>query len=199
MTDWVRSLLAPALCPGDLAVDLTAGNGHDTLFLCRSVGCTGRVLAFDVQRRALRQTAARLGAEGLHPVFVSDSDPRPGREPGVYLIQDCHARLAGYLPAAPSAVVANLGYLPGGDHTVMTQPDTTLAALRAALESLRCGGRLAVVVYVGHAGGEAESDGVRMLLSQLPTRQWQVLSLRAANRPQAPTLLVAEKLRSATS
>ena len=35
--------------PGAFALDATAGNGHDTLFLCRLVGAAGRVLAFDVQ------------------------------------------------------------------------------------------------------------------------------------------------------
>jgi hypothetical protein len=55
------------------------------------------------------------------------------------------------------------------------------------------------VTYVGHGGGRAESDEVRALLCRLPARQWQVLSLDAANRPHAPVLLVAEKLRPPAS
>lgn len=46
----------PAVCaqvlrPGDVAVDATAGNGHDTLFLAQAVGPSGTVYAIDVQVR----------------------------------------------------------------------------------------------------------------------------------------------------
>ena len=45
---------------GDVAVDATMGNGGDTAFLCKLVGETGHVYAFDVQQEALDRTAARL-------------------------------------------------------------------------------------------------------------------------------------------
>ena len=48
-----QRLLSEVLQPGDLAVDLTAGNGSDTLFLAQTVGPTGTVLAFDIQVQAL--------------------------------------------------------------------------------------------------------------------------------------------------
>ena len=38
---------------GDLAVDATAGNGHDTVFLAQAVGETGKVFAIDVQAAAI--------------------------------------------------------------------------------------------------------------------------------------------------
>ena len=50
---------------GDVAVDATMGNSGDTAFLCKLVGETGRVYAFDVQEEALERTAARLEAAGL--------------------------------------------------------------------------------------------------------------------------------------
>ncbi len=37
------------LLPGDIAVDATMGNGHDTQMLCELVGESGHVYAFDVQ------------------------------------------------------------------------------------------------------------------------------------------------------
>lgn len=45
---------------GDLVVDATAGNGHDTLFLAGLVGDSGRVLAFDVQEAAMAATRKRV-------------------------------------------------------------------------------------------------------------------------------------------
>jgi len=56
--------------PWPVAVDGTAGNGHDTLFLARLVGARGLVHAFDVQPRALARTAERLAAAGLEERVV---------------------------------------------------------------------------------------------------------------------------------
>jgi ubiquinone/menaquinone biosynthesis C-methylase UbiE len=39
------------LRPGDVAVDATCGNGHDTLFMAQCVGPSGCVHAVDVQVR----------------------------------------------------------------------------------------------------------------------------------------------------
>lgn len=44
ITEWCRSLIRPQVKPGDLCIDATMGNGHDTLFLSQLVGPSGRVL-----------------------------------------------------------------------------------------------------------------------------------------------------------
>ena len=68
--DWnalgvTHRFLAEHVKPGSFAVDATAGNGGDTAFLCRLVGEGGRVLAMDIQPKAVENTRARLLAEGL--------------------------------------------------------------------------------------------------------------------------------------
>lgn len=99
--------------PGAFALDATAGNGHDTLFLCRLVGAAGRVLAFDVQPQAVENTNARLRENGCGQV---------GRA-----VLDSHANLAAYAaPGSVDAAVFNLGYLPGGDHGVFTTPGVSV-------------------------------------------------------------------------
>ena len=45
---------------GDVCVDATVGNGHDTCFLAKLVGEQGRVLGFDVQEEALVKTQQLL-------------------------------------------------------------------------------------------------------------------------------------------
>jgi len=57
--------IAEVLGDGDLAIDATLGNGHDTLFLAKRVGDTGRVWGFDVQAVALAHTRRRLQAHGV--------------------------------------------------------------------------------------------------------------------------------------
>ena len=49
---------------GDVAVDFTMGNGHDTAFLSKTVGKGGHVYAFDVQEMALASTAENLEKMG---------------------------------------------------------------------------------------------------------------------------------------
>lgn len=51
-----------------LAIDATAGNGHDTLFLANELGAGGQVAAFDIQLTALEQTAQRLRSAGIKSV-----------------------------------------------------------------------------------------------------------------------------------
>lgn len=150
LTELAHALLAETVGPGSRAVDATAGNGHDTVFLARRVGPAGRVVALDIQPLAAATTRARLDREGLAAncaILVAD-----------------HAELAAHLPAdfrgATDGVILNLGYLPGSDHTVTTRPAGTLAALRAAVETLRPGGRLVCVAYTGHPGGEEEGAAV---------------------------------------
>ena len=47
---YAQTLLEMSVGEGDIAVDATAGNGHDTLFLANLVGNDGYVYAFDVQQ-----------------------------------------------------------------------------------------------------------------------------------------------------
>lgn len=192
---WSHRLLAEVLAPGDLGVDLTAGNGRDTLFLAGRVAPHGQVVAFDVQETACRQTAAHLQKEGVAFHAIQAGSRPIGPEPGVWLVADCHSRVQKYLPRTIKAAVANLGYLPGGDKSLTTRTDTTLAALSQVLESLEPGGRLCVVIYVGHGGGREEGERVIELFAGLSSRSWEFMQLEVGNRCQAPRLLVVQKRR----
>jgi SAM-dependent methyltransferase len=150
LTELAHALLAETVRPGSRAVDATAGNGHDTLFLARQVHPGGKVLALDIQPAAVAATRERLEQAGLGAtceVRVAD-----------------HAGLADLLPddfqGATDGIILNLGYLPGSDHAVTTLPGGTVAALRVSLANLRPGGRLVCVAYTGHPGGEAEGAAV---------------------------------------
>ena len=186
-----QDFLTEVLREGDFAIDLTAGNGHDTLFLHKTVGPQGVVVAFDLQQQALEQTAKNLTENGV--CFSSPQQPRAEWAAGVYLIHAGHERLGEFISRPINAAIANLGYLPGGDQRLVTKPETTRTALSASAELLIKGGRLAVVVYPGHAGGEDEADAVATWFENLHSTAWNVLRINSANQPNSPFLLVAEK------
>ena len=62
----VHDFLRRTVKPGALCIDATAGRGRDTALLCELAGEGGRVLAFDVQEDAVRQTNELLAREGKH-------------------------------------------------------------------------------------------------------------------------------------
>ncbi len=190
---WGHELLEEVVKPGSLAVDLTAGNGHDTLLLARLVGPEGQVVAFDIQENAIASTQNRLLSEGLSAREWATSDALLSRSPGVDLVCGSHTLFADIVPDQPVAIIGNLGFLPGGDKEIITQPDSTLKALDAGCDALAVGGRMAIVVYPGHPGGDVEADAVSLFFSKLDQDCFQVLLVKVQNRPQAPFLLVAEK------
>lgn len=192
IVSWGHDLLAEVVSPDDLTVDLTAGNGHDALMLYRLVGNGGRVVVFDIQSQALQATEQRLQDAGAEVLWI-DGQNSVSEAAGVSLIASSHAELDHYLSAAPKAVVANLGYLPGGDQQLITRPEATLAALKKSADLLAPGGRLAVVIYPGHVGGQEEAQRVDQFFQDLPEQDFEVLCLRVSNSSQSPYLQVAEK------
>lgn len=169
--DIVKKAVSEHLSEGGFAIDATAGRGYDTMFLARTVGATGRVLAFDIQPAAVESTRALLASEGLDAEVVLAS----------------HADMAQYAsPESADCILFNLGYLPGGDHTVYTRAESTIAAINAGLDILKHGGLMCVTVYSGGANGYAERDALIPFLASLDDGKYQVTSLSFHNWKKDP-------------
>ena len=175
-----HKFLAEVMQEGCHAVDATAGNGNDTLFLANCVGQKGKVYSFDIQRAAIARTAALLKENGLLE--------------RVQLIQDSHEHMEKYIEKAPRAIIFNLGYLPGGDHTMTTKPETTSKAVEEALTNLEPGGRISIVTYTGHTGAAEESRVLEEMAAGLNPKNYGVLKLSFINlSAQAPYLVLVER------
>lgn len=169
--DIVKKAVSEHLSEGGFAIDATAGRGYDTVFLARTVGATGRVLAFDIQPAAVESTRALLASEGLDAEVVRAS----------------HADMTQYAsPESADCILFNLGYLPGGDHTVYTRAESTIAAVEAGLDILKHGGLMCVTVYSGGANGYAERDALLPFLASLDDGKYQVISLSFHNWKKDP-------------
>ena len=180
LTEQAQSLVRDVVKPGETAIDATAGNGHDTCFLAEAVGDDGRVFAFDVQSDALQRTAARLADVGYM---------------NVTLLQRNHAEMTAALPDVDDgsvvAVMFNLGYLPGGDHAVTTTSESSLIAIKTALNLVRAGGIVTVLAYPGHAGGDDEAGSVQRLIDELPAAEFETsIRLSATTSETAPRLFI---------
>ena len=177
---FARQLIEGRLKNGGRALDGTAGNGRDTLFLAQLAGRSGKVWAFDIQAQALSNTAGLLRENGV--------------EGQVELIAASHADLADYVREPLDAAMFNFGYLPGGDKTVTTKADSSVRAMQAAAALLAEGGLLTAVVYSGHPAGLAEAAAIEQWAAALPQEQYQVLHYRFTNqRNHPPQLLTIEK------
>ena len=165
---------------GDIAVDATMGNGHDTQFLCSLVGEGGHVYAFDVQQDALDNTAKRLEEAGVRDRAT--------------LILSGHETMAQHVPAGIRAVMFNLGWLPGAKHVVTTKTDTTINAVSAAAELLLPGGVMTICIYPGHEEGERELSALLEWAAGLDVRTYNVLHHHfICASPQTPRLILVQK------
>lgn len=164
--------------PPAIAVDATMGNGHDTVLLARCVGDTGQVFAFDIQPEAIAATRARLREAGL--------------EDRVTCLQAGHEEMVPCLPPVAvgcvSAILFNLGYLPGGDKSRITTAVTTRRALDAASAVLAPGGLVSVVAYTGHPGAAGEAAEVERWMRTRAEEGWSCFHAPPANPKSKPPI-----------
>ncbi|UJD03596.1 methyltransferase domain-containing protein [Streptococcus infantis] len=171
-----HDFLAQVITKDDVVVDATMGNGYDTLFLAK---LAKQVYAFDIQEQALEKTSQRLQEAGL-----SNAE----------LILQGHETVDQFVTEVKAAIF-NLGYLPSADKSIITQPQTTIEALEKLCQVLVKGGRIAIMIYYGHEGGDIERDAVLDFVSQLPQQEYTATIYRTLNQINNPPFLVMiEKL-----
>ena len=179
LLDLHKYFILKHLRPGDVAVDFTMGNGHDTEFLSKTVGPDGFVYAFDVQEQALASTQEHL--------------VRTGCPDNYQLILDSHSNVKKYVDVPFRAGMFNLGWLPGGDKSITTLRETTLPAVETAINLLAPGGGILLAVYPGHEEGRIEGEMITAYLSTLNRKQICCSKLQIVNSPTSPFFFLIEK------
>ena len=172
-----HSLLEEILQPGDHVIDATMGNGYDTVFMAEKIGKTGHVYSFDIQKEALLSTKSKLTEQDLldrTSLFLQ------GHETLGTVVDEAQPIKAG---------IFNLGYLPKSDKSVITLPETTRTAMEEILKRLVSRGRMIMVVYYGHEGGEKELDMVQDYCQSLPQEKYNVLKYQFINQKNNPPIL----------
>lgn len=180
ITELTHHLVGLIVEQGNVVVDATAGNGYDTLFLAERVGPSGRVYAFDVQKKATAQTYKNLKEQNLQKQVI--------------LLRESHEHLSYFVREKVNVIMYNLGYLPGGDQRVTTKHDSTLESLKQALQLLTPGGIISIVLYPGHREGAEEKEKVIPFCKELDPIQYVSLNTCLLNREHnPPELAVIQK------
>lgn len=170
-----------------LFIDATCGNGYDTLFLCNALHNLRfekktpiEILSFDIQESALLTAAQRLSCSCSAEACTY-----------VSFIHKGHEHISHYVEKSAGIAVAmyNLGFLPGGDKSIITQGITTLHSLREVAKSLIPQGLLCIHTYGGHEGGKEEMKLVHQWVTSLPETEWTVTKYTVCNKRQNPEAL----------
>jgi ubiquinone/menaquinone biosynthesis C-methylase UbiE len=183
LTEKVHHILTNHLQEGDRAIDATAGNGYDTLFLAEQVGASGKVIAIDIQDYAIQSTRESLDSAGLidRVRLVTDDHSVALKK----LILDDHDNVA--------AITFNLGYLPGSDKSIQTRAESTEEALAASIQLLTPRGYLCVTAYRGHSGGIAEAEAVETFMRKSQKEGHTVDCYEPGSSNSPPVLWVLKK------
>lgn len=162
---------------GDLCIDCTAGRGNDTVFLCSLVGNTGKVLSFDIQKEAVESTSLLVDQSGYSQIAE--------------VILDSHENIDKYAEkSSVSAIVFNFGWLPGGDHKIHTQTESSIKAIEKGLELLKSGGVMSLSIYYGRDTGFEEKQAILDYIKNLPVKSYTVIVSEFVNRPNCPPISV---------
>lgn len=211
-SDIAQAHWASILDPCDTIVDATCGNGYDTLFLARSLLAAGggTLIACDIQQYAIDKAQSLLEAQ-LQATITKDSaeawtceaEHATGSQTTITILWKTQSHLdlmESYDSDTIKLVVFNLGYLPGGDKSIVTIPEVTLKTIAASQTALEPGGSISITCYPGHEEGVEEEETILTHAHTLPCEKWSCYYHQWINQRNkrtgkpAPSLVMMQKL-----
>lgn len=163
-------------------IDATCGNGKDTLFLADKLDNDGKLYAFDIQEKAIKNTKSII-EENNYNIQID-------------YINDGHENIDNYVDEEIDGIIYNLGFLPGSDKDIKTKKDTTIESLKKSLDFLVEGGLIVVVIYSEHEGGREEKEAVLNFSEKLDYKKYNVLHYHFINQKKTPPEVIAIKKRN---
>ncbi|HHY99637.1 MAG TPA: class I SAM-dependent methyltransferase [Sedimentibacter sp.] len=152
-------------------LDLTCGNGNDTLFLSSLAGPKGHVTGLDIQEEAVERTKNLLKEKSKYNNYT--------------IIRDSHEFAEKYIRNKIDAAVYNLGYLPNSDKNIVTQAQTTIRSINSLLPYLKDSGRIYITAYITHDKGY-EIYKISDFLNCLDKRLFNVIHINLVNKDNNP-------------
>lgn len=175
---FARDLITKYIEPNATVIDATCGNGNDTLFLAQTLNHAGHIHAFDIQAQAIENSKEKTKD------YQNISYHLLGHE-HVLQVVDTPVKLA----------IFNLGYLPKGDKSIVTIPETTIQAIQHIFSILETQGIIILVIYPGHAEGQIEKEAVLDFLSHVDQNTAHIFKYEFINQKNNPPFVVGIEKR----
>lgn len=171
-----RVVASEKIRQGATVVDGTVGNGNDIEYMLGIIGESGFAYGFDIQKIAIENTEKRLSEKGFNKNYK--------------IINDGHENIRKYIDEKIDFAVYNLGYLPKGDHKLITKAKSTIKSIESVLELLSEYGCVIISAYVGHKGGMEEYDSILQFSESLNQKEFNVLKLEFTNQINTPPKMI---------
>ncbi len=170
---------------GDIVIDATCGNGHDTEYLALQILTekSGLLYTLDIQDKALDLAKMRIQEK-----FSTAINQR------IHFLKRCHSSFPEeILKKSVQLIVYNLGYLPGGNKEITTKSVTTLKSIQNALELISETGAICITCYPAHPAGEIEEQLILEFMKGLDYHEWICCHHRFINREKSPSLILIQR------
>ena len=173
---FIHKYIKPLIAKTDTVVDMTAGNGNDTLFLA---GLARKIIAFDISKEAIRRSKEKTKAFD-----------------NIEFHQVSHGQVDHYVKKDEASMfIFNLGYLPGSDEKSFTQKDETLKAFRKAYDLLKEKGYIVITFYLRQSGGY---DEYYLVDDYIKKNKLQILEAYRQDKMDSPITYIIYKDQSRT-
>lgn len=153
-----------------ILVDMTAGNGYDSLRMLKMQPNYEKIYIYDIQKEAIDNTKKLLDSYSYdNCIYLNKS----------------HDDLS-CIEENVDFAMYNLGYLPGKNKNIVTKTKSTITSILALLKKLNNGAIVIITTYPGHEEGYAEDIAVHDLLIKLDQKEFNVLKMEFINQKNNP-------------
>ena len=156
-----------------IAIDMTCGNGFDTLFLSK---IANKVYAFDIQDLAIENTSKLLESHHVDNVEI---------------ILESHDLFDEYVLEKIDLAIYNLGYLPKGSKDIKTEAEIVIKSLKKAINKLNINGLVVLVIYLHDM---QESNMIADYVNTLDSC-YDVLKIQVLNKKDCPYIIKIKKIK----
>ena len=176
VTKFVHLLISNIVSKDDICIDMTIGNGNDSLFLASSCAY---LYGFDIQQLAITNTTELLKSNNIsnYQLFLAN-----------------HELIDTYIDINTlkkvKCFVYNLGYLPKANKNITTNLDSTLNSLKKILTYLNNKSYIFITCYVGHEQGKIEADGLLEYVKKLDSSIYEVSRFDILNQDNNPPFVL---------
>lgn len=153
-----------------ILVDMTCGNGHDSLRVLQNAPNYKKLYLYDVQMKAIENTKSLLDSYAYkNCIYLNKSHDD---------LSDIHEDI--------DFAIYNLGYLPGADKKLVTNSKCTIKSIELLLKKLSFGAIVVITTYPGHEEGNVEDIKIYDFLNSLDQKFFNVIKLEFINQKNKP-------------